>query len=134
LDDAFKAKKTPAHRRGLYVINDDYCLVPNHISGLGALGAVFYVKRNRLSFSEDLEAFSLDSGEVNKHVLATVFRRNKTKTFGFVEPLNCSCSHLEYTFEIALKNLINRISQKIQKTGITVVVLLRKSVELATNL
>jgi hypothetical protein len=35
-----------------------------------------------------------------KYILTTVRRGNKTKTFGFVKPLYCTCSHITFTLKI----------------------------------
>jgi hypothetical protein len=32
-----------------------------------------------------------------EYVIATIILRNKTKTFGFVKPLYCTCSHITFT-------------------------------------
>ena len=84
---------------GVFSRFSDSNLACCYAGSLRTLGAVFYVKRNGLAFSQHLESVSLDSREVNKHVFAAVFRRDETETFGFVEPLYSTCRH----FDLPLK-------------------------------
>ena len=65
-------QKKPPLKAGVFCRFGDSCLVTYHVGGLWTLGSVFHVKRNCLAFSQNLEAFSLDSGEVHKHVLAAI--------------------------------------------------------------
>ena len=65
-------QKNPRSVAGVFYRFVDSCLVTYNIGSLRPLGPVFNVKRNFLAFSQNLEAFSLDSGKVNKHVFAAV--------------------------------------------------------------
>ena len=56
---------------------------------LWAFLAVSYDKLNALTFSESLVTFALDSAEMSEYVWAA-FALNESKSFIFVEPLNCS--------------------------------------------
>jgi len=63
---------------------------------LRAFGALFDFKADLLAFSQGTEAITDDSGEMDKNVLAAVFRSDKAKTLGFVKPLNGTVSHGKY--------------------------------------
>jgi hypothetical protein len=54
-----------------------------------------YVKTNRLTFSQRLEAVTLDRGVMNENIF-TVFSGDETESLGFVKPLNCSFCHTKH--------------------------------------
>ena len=66
------------------------------VSCLRPLGASFNVEGHLLAFGQRAKAFTGDSGKMDKNVLATIGRRNETKTLGFVKPLDGSCCHDNY--------------------------------------
>ena len=51
---------------------------------------LFDIERDFLTFVEGFITVAIDRRVVNKHVLTTLFRCDKTKTLGCVEPLNRS--------------------------------------------
>ena len=67
-----------------------------HFGSLQAFRTLFDFELNSLAFCQCLEAVTLDCGEVNEHIVAAVGRSNKAEAFGFVKPLNGSCSHENY--------------------------------------
>jgi hypothetical protein len=69
----------------------DYCLHRFNIIGLGTFGALADSELHFLAFGQGFEARAFDGLEMCEHIWA-VFLRNETKTFGFVEPLYCTCS------------------------------------------
>ena len=90
---------TPANCEAVLDAFDVFCLP--------ALGAFYNVELNLLSFLQAAETIRLDSGEVNKHVLA-ILTADKTIALGIVKPLYCSCFHdvavfllLKYALELA---------------------------------
>jgi hypothetical protein len=65
---------------------DGYCLV--------TLGAGRYFEGDLLAFFERFEPVAADGREVGKKVFAAIFGGDKAKTFGIIEPLNCTGSHV----------------------------------------
>jgi hypothetical protein len=95
-------RKSPARTRNPDGAVFDYCAAVSgsgNARGLRALGAIFHVKRNRLPFGENLEAFGLDLGEVHEYVFAAIGGSDEAKAFGFVEPFDSTCRH----FDLPLK-------------------------------
>ena len=73
---------------------------PQRLEGAQVLGRGLATTRighglvgDLLTFLEVTEASALDGGDVNEHVRRAVFRLNKTKALGGVEPLNSTGSH-----------------------------------------
>jgi len=57
--------------------------------------ALAHFKLNSLAVIQSgITAAHLDFRMVNKQVFAAVFRRNETKTFVCIEPLNCTFTHI----------------------------------------
>jgi hypothetical protein len=50
----------------------------------------FSFERNLLAIFQSRQAGSLDRGDVDENVFASVFRRNEAKTFGVIEKFNCA--------------------------------------------
>ena len=46
-----------------------------------------------LTFFEGLETVHVDRGEVREQIFAAVIWSDEAKTFGIIEPLNCTCCH-----------------------------------------
>src|SRR3954469_24550204 len=59
-----------------------------------AFGAGRDVVGDFLVFTQAFETIALDRREMRKEVFAAIVRRNETKTFGVVEPLNSTVTHL----------------------------------------
>lgn len=59
--------------------------------------ALHNIKADPVAFSQRLEAFSLNSREVNEHIGAIVLL-DETKTFCVIEPLNCTFCHFSSSF------------------------------------
>jgi hypothetical protein len=88
-----KAKKKPgfpgfftAHAKRSVDRLDGHCLV--------TLGAGCYFEGDLLAFFEGFEPVAADGREVGKKVFAAIFGGDKAKTFGVIEPLNCTGSHV----------------------------------------
>jgi len=64
------------------------------VAGLLALRAGGHVKADAFAFGQGLETVALNCGKVCEQIVATVIRRNETKTLGLVEPLDDTRSHL----------------------------------------
>ena len=62
--------------------------------GLVTLGAGGYFEGDLLAFFERFEPVATDGREVGKKVFAAIFGGDKAKTFGIIEPLNCTGSHV----------------------------------------
>jgi len=75
------------------------CLGGN-VNRLETLGTLFYLKVDRLTFAQGFETRALNRIEMYEYILTTVRRSNKTKTFGFVKPLYCTCSHSTFYLNI----------------------------------
>ena len=75
-------------------------LFPNFSCGLDAfdvfrlpaLGTLYHVELNLLTFLQAAKPVCLDGGEVHEYVLA-ILAADKTIAFGIVKPLYCSCFH-----------------------------------------
>ena len=93
-----QAKKTPLGS-GVFLFTVVLRSGGGYVGRLGSLGTVFRIERHFLAFGPYLEALSLDGGEVHKHVLATVGRRDEAESLGLVEPLYSTCRH----FDLPLK-------------------------------
>jgi hypothetical protein len=78
----------------------DEVLLCGNVGRLEALRTFFYFKCDRLTFAQSFETRALNRIEMYKDILTTVRRGNKTKTFGFVKPLYCTCSHITFTLKI----------------------------------
>lgn len=84
-------KKTP--RRGVFqflLLKKSGCL---NIRCLLALWALRDFELDFLTFFEGLEAVHVDCREVRKQIFTTIVWRNEAKTFGIIEPLDCTCCH-----------------------------------------
>ncbi len=87
------AKKEP-RRGGVRIIGRaDMAFLCSYAASLRSFRATFYFKVDLLTFGQGLEAGALDSAEMYENVCAAIVLRNKTETFGFVKPLDCTCSH-----------------------------------------
>jgi len=62
----------------------------SYVAGLGAFGTIGDFKFNRVTLFKGFEPFPLNSGVVDKYVLAAV-HLDKSKTLSVVEPFNFSC-------------------------------------------
>ena len=73
-------------------------------TGLQPLGAACRRKRNPLTFRQGLETRALDGGMMDKNVLSAIFRRDKAKSLGVVEPFYCTSCHntLPYSLKTAM--------------------------------
>ena len=67
-------------------------LLLNNIGCLGTFQALFCFKSDCITLCKGFEAIALDGRIVDKNI-ATFIARNKSKTFGFIEPFHCSLSH-----------------------------------------
>ena len=95
------AKKEPRLGGVLRIgsLSDGVFLCGN-VGSLEALRAFFYLKGDRLTFAQGFETRALNRIEMYEYILTTVRRGNKTKTFGFVKPLYCTCSHITFYLKI----------------------------------
>jgi hypothetical protein len=87
-------KKNPAEAGFLVSVCPMKSRLGGNVSCLETLGSFFYLKGDRLTFNKCLEAIAGDCVEMYEYILTTVRRGNKTKTFGVVKPLYCTCSHI----------------------------------------
>ena len=71
-----------------------------YVYGRRALLALLYVKLHLLTFGQRPETSTLDGGEMDEYVLATVLGGNEAEALGFVEPLDCSCNHERYLYTV----------------------------------
>jgi hypothetical protein len=85
-----------------------------NVGSLLAFGALRDFELDFLTFFEGLEAIHLDRREVSKQILTAVVRSNETKTFGVIEPFDCTCCH-KSVFLI----LSNHTSRKSKKPRVT---------------
>lgn len=69
------------------------CLSSLDVGSLLAFRALRDFELNFLTFFEGLETVHVDCGEVREQVLAAVIWSDEAKTFGIIEPLNCTCCH-----------------------------------------
>jgi hypothetical protein len=65
-----------------------------NVSCLETLGSFFYLIGDRLTFAQGFETRTLYRVEMNEYVITAAVLGNKTKPFGFVKPLYCTCSHI----------------------------------------
>ena len=88
-------------RGGVLRIGDlsDEVFLAGNVGSLQTLGTFFYLKVDRLTFGQGFETRALNCIEMYEYILTTVRRGNKTKTFGFVKPLYCTCSHITFTYK-----------------------------------
>ena len=61
----------------------------SYVAGLGAFGTIGDFKFNRVTLFKGFEPFPLNSGVVDKYVLAT-FNFDKSKTLSVIEPFDSS--------------------------------------------
>ena len=64
-----------------------------YVRGLPALGALYHVELNLLTFLQGPEAVALDGGVMHEYILA-IRAAKKSKTLGIVEPLYSSLFHI----------------------------------------
>ena len=95
-----RQKKEP-RRGGVLRIDglSDADLLAGNVGSLQTLGTFFYLKGDRLTFAQGFETRALNRIEMYEYILTTVRRGNKTKTFGLVKPLYCTCSHITFTLK-----------------------------------
>ena len=63
------------------------------VGSLLAFRALRDFELNFLTFFEGLETVHVDCGEVREQIFAAVIWSDEAKTFGIIEPLNCTCCH-----------------------------------------
>ena len=63
------------------------------VGSLLAFRALRDFELNFLTFFEGLETVHVDCGEVSEQIFAAVIWSDEAKTFGIIEPLNCTCCH-----------------------------------------
>lgn len=63
------------------------------VGSLLAFRALRDFELNFLTFFEGLETVHVDCGEVCEQIFAAVIWGDEAKTFGIIEPLNCTCCH-----------------------------------------
>jgi hypothetical protein len=85
-----QAKKNPVIGRGFSDICD---LSSLDVGSLLAFRALRDFELNFLTFFEGLETVHVDCGEVREQIFAAVIWSDEAKTFGIIEPLNCTCCH-----------------------------------------
>lgn len=69
-------------------------LCRENVACLQAFLARGNVESDLLAFFQGLETIALDRGKVSEEIFTTLVRRNKTKAFGIVKPLDCTCCHI----------------------------------------
>ena len=98
-------------QRGLHVIP---CLLTGlhcgDVNRCWAFLTLLDVEANFLTFIKRFVTIASDSGVVNEHVLAAIFRRDKAETLPRVEPLNCTSAQ-DNTLYIE-NNKMDRPSEK----------------------
>lgn len=87
-----RRKKTPL---GSGVLDIRVCLSSLDVGSLLAFRALRDFELNFLTFFEGLETVHVDCGEVREQIFAAVIWSDEAKTFGIIEPLNCTCCHKE---------------------------------------
>ena len=71
-------------------------LLGYNVGRTGSFLALLDVEGYGLSFSQRLEAASLDGAVVNEDVFGAVGRCDEAEAFIVIEPLYCTCSHFGY--------------------------------------
>jgi hypothetical protein len=101
--DVFRSAHPRGHRTKKPPISGVFLLFPQneldfgYILGLGAFGALCNVEPYSLSFVQRFVTITLECGEVNKHILATV-NLDEAKTLLGVEPLDFAFSQCSSPF------------------------------------
>lgn len=89
-----RRKKTPLLRNGVFYTSEGWrSLTCLDVGSLLAFRALRDFELNFLTFFEGLETVHVDCGEVSKQIFAAVIWGDEAKTFGIIEPLNCTCCH-----------------------------------------
>ena len=89
-----RTKKNPAREQGFFTYRG-CCLSSLDVGSLLAFRALRDFELNFLTFFEGLETVHVDCGEVREQIFAAVIWGDEAKTFGIIEPLNCTCCHKE---------------------------------------
>jgi len=69
-----------------------------YAGSLEALGPIFDIEIHGLTLGQNLESFRLDGRKMYKNILASISRRYKTESLGFIEPFNRSARHFDLPF------------------------------------
>ena len=86
-------KKPRFMETGFFTSEGRGCLGCLDVGSLLAFRALRDFELNFLTFFEGLETVHVDCGEVSKQIFAAVIWSDEAKTFGIIEPLNCTCCH-----------------------------------------
>lgn len=73
-------------------------LLRNDVGRLWAFRSFINIEGYLLPFRQGLEAVALNSAEMNEYVCSTIILGYKAETFGFIEPLYCTCRHDLYLY------------------------------------
>jgi hypothetical protein len=91
IHDAWRTRKKTPLGSGVFHIR--VCLSSLDVGSLLAFRALRDFELNFLTFFEGLETVHVDRGEVCEQIFAAVIWSDEAKTFGIIEPLNCTCCH-----------------------------------------
>jgi len=69
-----------------------------------------------LPFIEGLETFRLDGREMDEYVIAAIVLCQKSETFCFVEPLDCSCRHCSFSLVSVTSIVGYTVDTQVQST------------------
>jgi hypothetical protein len=86
-------KKTPAFAGSFLKMLIYKSSTVLNVGSLLAFRALRDFELNFLTFFEGLETVHVDRGEVCEQIFAAVIWSDEAKTFGIIEPLNCTCCH-----------------------------------------
>ena len=88
-------KKTP-HEAGFLLASVLDVLVGHDFLDLRTLLAHFNFDADFLTFLQSGHAGTFNGGDVHKHILAAIFRRDESKSFAWIKPLHGSFNHLSF--------------------------------------
>src|SRR5688572_3288914 len=78
----------------LFLLGDDSSLDQNDVERFRALLTLTRFELDLCTLSERLEAVAADAGVVDEEILAAVLRCDEAVALRIVEPLDCSCCHV----------------------------------------
>ena len=79
---------------GFFVTGVVVLLLTLDVYRLKALRTLFDIKVDCLSFSQSLEAVTVDCRKMHEYIFATIGRCNKTETILFIETFNSTFSNV----------------------------------------
>ena len=97
------------------LLSADNPLCSGDAGSLRPFRSILHLEGDRLAFSQRLETRVLNRAEMYKDICTAIILGDKTETFGFVEPLYSTCSHMTFYLEI-IEQLVYRV--QVMKQGI----------------